>query len=160
MYMYMYTYSYMCTVHVHSLPSCTFQFYTCMYTWCTFSVMIVYSHMFSFMKMHLWEETTGGTYTCMHHTCTCMSTVHTCSNNAPNCDLRCVNFSIPFTKRLGIERNLSVCPVGAVSNTTTEKFSSFTRLSKEDSTCTQARGNSSIRTCTQCTLMLICILHV
>ena len=52
----------------------------------------------------------------------------TCSNNAPNCDLRCVNFAMPFSKRLGMERNLRVCPVGAVSNTTTEKLSSFTRL--------------------------------
>jgi hypothetical protein len=55
------------------------------------------------------------------HTCTC-------SNNAPNCDLRCVNFAIPFSKRLGMDRNLSVCPVGAVSNITTEKLSSFTNL--------------------------------
>ena len=52
----------------------------------------------------------------------------TCSNNAPNCDLRCVNFAMPFSKRLGMERNLRVCPVGAVSNTTTEKLSSFTSL--------------------------------
>jgi hypothetical protein len=39
-----------------------------------------------------------------------------------------VTFPRPFTKRLGIDRKRRVWPVGAVSNTTTENLSSFTKL--------------------------------
>ena len=46
----------------------------------------------------------------------------------PNCDLTCVTFPSPFTNRPGMDRKRRVWPVGAVSNTTTENLSSFTRL--------------------------------
>lgn len=42
--------------------------------------------------------------------------------------LRRINFPRPFSTTWGKDNNLSVCPVGAVSNTTTEKFIPFTNL--------------------------------
>ena len=55
----------------------------------------------------------------------------TCSKTPPKCDLICETLPRPFTKRLGIERKRRVWPVGAVSNTTTENLSSFTKLCRE-----------------------------
>ena len=46
----------------------------------------------------------------------------------PNCPLNLPSFSMPLTNKLGMERKRSVCPVGAVSNMTTEKSISFTKL--------------------------------
>ena len=52
----------------------------------------------------------------------------TCAKIGPNWDRSWSNLPSPFSKRVGMDRNLRVWPVGAVSNTTTEKWSSFTRL--------------------------------
>lgn len=41
------------------------------------------------------------------------------------------NFPNPFSTTLGKERRRRVCPVGAVSNTTHEKFMPFTNLKSE-----------------------------
>lgn len=39
-----------------------------------------------------------------------------------------INFPSPFSTTCGNDSSLKVCPVGAVSNTTTEKFIPFTSL--------------------------------
>lgn len=39
-----------------------------------------------------------------------------------------INFPNPFSTTCGNDSSLRVCPVGAVSNTTTEKFIPFTSL--------------------------------
>ncbi len=56
----------------------------------------------------------------------------TCSNTGPKLDFIWPIFPKPFSKSVGMERNLKVWPVGAVSNTTTENWSSLTNLGGRD----------------------------
>lgn len=42
--------------------------------------------------------------------------------------LSLINFPKPFSTTCGKDNNLRVCPVGAVSKTTTEKFMALTSL--------------------------------
>lgn len=52
----------------------------------------------------------------------------TCVTNGPIWFFNFIIFPNPFSITLGNDNNLNVCPVGAVSNTTHEKFIPFTNL--------------------------------
>lgn len=71
---------------------------------------------------------------------------------APACEMKgliwfliCIRRPRPLSTMVGKFRSLSVWPVGAVSNTTTEKFMPFTSLGGGDEGQAQTRGQKPSR---------------